>query len=252
MIQFRSLKPGEEKEAYDIIEKGYELATMPHFRWRFTDNPSWNYDYSAIGETEGRITTIAFLEPQTVKFLDGTLSMLVAGAGVVHPDYRGRGYYKMMTNYIMNKAREMGRTVFAVYVLKDRFTYSVLKKYGFFPLHLQHQYIKVLNMRNAFLMATHVLNTISLPEDLCLNMKIVPKSEDPFVLRLENGKSSIGEDTEDFDFRLSGDIEKIVQPLLRRDLLQIIFLFLRRVVKLRVKLSSLKKLVKLAKIMVIS
>ncbi len=249
---FRPLKPGEEEEVLEILKPEFRLANVSHLRWRFMDSPFWDYDYSVVGEADGRIVAAAFLEPQPMKMLDGTIDILLFGAGVVRPAYRRRGYYRGMIKWSINKSFQMRKTLVTACIVSNLFFYPALKKDGFFPLEFQHRYIRVLNMKETLLATIEMAKMIKIPEKILLKVRIVSKSEEPFVLRLQNGKVSVEEDGPEYDGELSGDVERVIPLLIDRDFKGVAALFLKRRVKIGVRLSFLRKIVRLTKMLVIS
>lgn len=250
MIHFRSLTPGEEEEAYNIIASGYAFATMHHFKWRFMDNPSWDYSYSAAGEIDGKIVAVSFLERQSMKVLDGTVDVLVGGAGAVHPDYRRRGYYKTMNAWNIAKTRSLEIPLFAAYVLKNDITFPTLKKEGFFPFTSQHHYIKILNVKKAFISFLNVLNAFPLPA-LSLNVRIVPHGEDPFLLQVKKGTFSVSTDASPADIVVSGDIKTLIPFLANKKIVNIFALWITKKITITITMTSLSKVVTLLRAVVV-
>ena len=249
MIHFRSLTPGEEEEAYNIIASGYNFVTMPHIKWRFMDNPSWDYEYSAVGEVDKKIVAVSFLERQSMKILDGTIEVLVGGAGAVHPDYRRRGYYKKMNAWNIAKTRSLKIPLFAAYVVRNDITYPTLKKEGFFPFTSQHHYMKILNVKKTFILSLEMLNALPLPA-LSLHVRIIPQGEDPFVLQMEKGTFSISADAPRADIVLSGDIKTLIPLLANKRIVNIFALWITKKVTIRIRCASLLKVLTLFRVVV--
>jgi hypothetical protein len=251
-IQFRSLKHGEEDDVYNMLKKTYRLMSRSQFTWRFLDNPQWDFDYTIIGEIEGKIAAITFLEPQTIKFLGGTMDIAVGGVGVVNPSFRKRGYFKAMVAQNVVKTNQLKKTMFMAYVIKNQFVYPSLKKEGFFLLNFQNRYMKILNVKETFKVVITMAKILTFPEKISLNVKIAPESEESFILQLKNGKLFIKENNEDFDIKISGNIKKMIPSLIDRDFLGVLPLLLRRTIKICVTFSSLKKIFALVHSRVIS
>lgn len=245
MIEYRALKQGEEKEVLTIIEKAYGFAPMPHFRWKTMDNPSWKYEYAIIGETEGRIAVVAFFVPLTMKFLHKTLEVMVGGGASVHPDFRRRGYYTEMAASAVDMAHRLGKAMLIVYVDQKVFTYLPLRKMGFYPLFYQRKYVKILSVKKVFAMAAEKLNKTRQVTS-SLNMRIVPRSEEPFVLALKEGEVSLEEDTPGCDLVISGNIKKMVALFVGSNYKEIVYLFLKREISVRFRIKSLGKIFRVA------
>lgn len=248
-ITFRALKPGEEKEVIAIIEKGYGVESLPHFRWKLMENPSWKYEYSVIGEIEGRIAAVAFLELQTITFLDKTLEVMVGGSGTVPEEFRRRGYYKKLAVSAADRTNRLGKTMFMVFVDENWFTCSALKKLGFYNIFSSEMRVKILSVRRAFTIAAEKLNNTTIDRNLSLTIRIVPDSEKPFVLQLRGGKFSIKENVAEYDLAISGDLKKMVVFFIGNTKRKIVPLLLKREIKVKVRMSSVKKIMNLAKIL---
>lgn len=246
-ITFRALTPGEEDKAINLIEKEYQLEAMPHFQWKLMDNPLWEYKYSLVGEHEGRIAAVAFFEPQSIKFLHRTIDVVTGGSGAVHKDFRKRGYYKKIAESAVELVKESGKSMLIGYADEDWFTYHSLKKQGFYPLFTQKSCVKILSVKKAFVIAAERLNTMGVPTTVSFAIQIVPETEDPFVLTLEKGIFSITERAHHYDVVVSGDLKRVVAHFIGGKQKKIVLLLLKRAVKVKVRLLSLKRVVMLAR-----
>ncbi len=247
-ITFRSLIPGEEDKAINIIEQGFQLEAMPHFKWKLMDNPLWKYEYSLIGESEGRIAAVAFFEPHSIKFLHKTIDVLTGGSGVVHKDFRRRGYYKKIAASAVDLVIQLGIPLLIGYTTENLFTYYTLKKQGFYPLFSQKICVKILSVKRAFIIAAERLNKMGVPEKISFNIWIIPDTEDSFFLTLEKGTFSIRGDAQQYDVVLSGDLKSVVALFIGGAQKKVLPLLLTRAVKIKVRLSSLGTLIILAKV----
>jgi hypothetical protein len=245
-IRFRALTPEDEKEAIKIMEKGYGVETLPHFRWKFMDNPSWKYDYSIVGESEGRIAAVVFLEPQRVKFLHKTIEVMVGGSGAVHEDFRQRGFYKAMTVSALDVAHRSGKKMFIAYTDKDAFTSRTLEKIGFYHFFTEEAYAKILSVKRTFEIAAEMLDVAGVDEGLSLAVKIVPDSENPFVLQLRKGKFSIEEDAQ-CDLEVSGNLKKMIALFIGDRQKKILPLIVKREVRIRFRITAMKRIIQFAR-----
>lgn len=246
-ITFRALTPGEEEEAINIIEKGFQLEAMPHFRWKLMDNPLWKYEHSLIGESEGRIAAVAFFEPQSLKFFHRTIDVLTGGSGAVHKDFRKRGYYKKMAESAVDLTNRLGKPMLIGYATENWFTYYTLKKQGFYPLFSQKMCVKILNVKKTFVIAAERLNKMEIPKEISLDIRIVPDTEEPFVLAVREGTFFIKEDAHHCDLVISGDLQRVAALFIGGVQKKILPLLLKRTVRIRIRLSSLRKVVTLTK-----
>jgi hypothetical protein len=245
-ITFRSLNPGEEEQAVNTLRKGFGAATMRYFMWRFVDNPLWEYDYSVVGEYEGNIVAVSFLWPQEIKFLCKPVKIMNSGYGSVDPQFRRKGCYTITTKIAREKARNLGKTMVAGYVGENEFTYTTLKKIGFFHLFSQTNYVKILSVEKTATIAAEILNKTRIFRNLSLKIRLIPESEKSFVLRVYKGKFFVEEDSPDCDLELSGNLRKLVTLLIGNMILGIIPLVLKREVKAKFRVSSIKKVIQLA------
>lgn len=241
-IEFRSLVPGEEDKAVDFIEKGYGFQPMPHFRWKLMDNPLWKYDYSRISEYNGKIVAAAFFEPVSMKFFSRAITVMVAGAGAVHPDFRKRGYYTKMTVSALEMARHLGKTMFVAYVVEREIAYPALKTMGFYHLFSQRKYVKILNVKKTFVIAAERLNKTKFFKNVSLSIRMVPDSEEPFLVRLKKGVLTVEKDSNDCDLVVSGDLKKVITLVVSNTYKEIIPLVLTGKVTVKCRLRSLVKI----------
>ncbi|MBU7017486.1 MAG: GNAT family N-acetyltransferase [Theionarchaea archaeon] len=259
-VKYRTLKPGEEEKAMSLIEEGYGFRPMPHFRWKLIENPCWDYEYSIVGESDGSLVAIELLEPVKMKFLDGTIDVLVGGGATVHPDFRRRGCYAYLITSAADLSRRLDKTVFLVYALQNDFTFTVLKRKGFFHLFSQKKYVKILNVRKTFALAAKRLNKTGFFGNLSLHIHINPDSGEPFLARVEKGIVSLIDspvpdsdrsniDTS-IDIAVSGDIKKMVAFLINGQPKRIIHLLIMRKIRVRFRLLSLRNIIKMVKMVV--
>lgn len=261
-IKYRALKPGEEEETMSLIEKGYGFASMPHFRWKLFENPQWDYEYSVVGESDGNLVAIVLLEPIHMKFLDKTIDVLVGGGATVHPDFRKRGCYTSLITSSVDLSCSLGKTLFLVYVLQNDFTFTMLKRRGFFHLFSQKKYVKILDLRKTFALAAERLNKTGFFGNLSLSIRINPDSGEPFLVTVEKGIVSLKDTPDsdsdsistaidiDIDIDISGDIKKMVAFLINRNPKEIIWLLMMRKIKVQFRLQSLGNIVKMVKMVV--
>jgi hypothetical protein len=242
MIHYRTLKPGEEQAAYDIIAQSYAFTAFEYFTWRFMDNPSWKYEYTTVGEIDGQIVAVFFMEPQVMTFLDGFLTVMVGGGGAVREQYRRKGYYKMMNTLNIEKTRALGKDVYVAYAIKKDVAYGSLERSGFFPLGVQSHFVKILHIKETVESVMGLLNQRKVPENLVVRIRISPLSEDPFIVQVRNGTFSIQEDSSDFDMNLSGDVHEVMNAMIMKNPLKISSLLLRRKTRVRIRFSSLGNL----------
>lgn len=247
MIHYRTLRPGEEQEAYDIIARSFPFSALEYLTWRFMDNPSWKYEYTTVGEIDGEIVAVFFLEPQVITFLDGFLDVMVGGGGAVHERHRRKGYYKMMNVLNIEKARERGKDFYVAHTLKKDIAYKSLEKNGFFPLAVQSHFIKILCVRETVQSVKGALNRKKIPRDLTVGIRVSPLLEDSFIVQVRNGTFSVQEDSSDCDLDLSGDVKEIMMALISRNLLKISMLVLGKKIRVKIRILSLGKLARLAK-----
>lgn len=248
-IEFRALNPEEEDKVIDFIEKGYGFAPMPHFKWKLMDNPLWRYEHSRVGEFEGEIVAAGFFEPVAMKFLSGTIPVMIFGAATVHLDFRKRGYYKKMVISAVDVIHSLGKTMFMAYAVENEIAYPALKKLGFYHLFSQKKYVKILNIKKTFVIGAERLNKARFFKNASLNIRIVPDSEEPFMVRLQKGKCTIDEDSPDSDLALSGDLKKVVAFFIGNAQKEIITLILKRTVRVKFRITSLMKILRAAKMM---
>lgn len=259
-INYRTLNPGEEEKAMSLIEKGYGFAPMPHFRWKLMENPRWDYEFSVVGESDGNLVAMVLLEPVKMKFLDETIDVLVGGGATVHPDFRRRGLYTYLITSAVDVSFGLGKTVFLVYAPQNEFTFTVLKKRGFFHLFSQKKYVKILDVRKTVALAAERLNRTGFFGNLSLSIRIDPDSGEPFLVTIRKGVISF-KDSPDSDFNrsktdigidvdISGDIKKMVAFLINGKYKEIIWLLVMRKVKVRFRLLSLGNIVKMVKMVV--
>ena len=260
-INYRTLKPGEEEKAIELIEKGYGFTLMPHFRWKLMENPCWDYKYSIVGECDSNLVAIALLEPVKIKFLDKTIDVLVGGGATVHPDFRRRGCYTYLATSSAEVTCSLGKTLFMAYALQNEFTFTVLKRIGFFHLFSQKTYAKILDVKKTFALAAHWLNRTKFFGDLSLNVRIDPDSGEPFLAMVRCGVVSIEENSPDIDINIdididididiSGDLKKVVVFLINGRPLEIIRLLVTRKIRVRFRLLSLGKILRMVKTVIL-
>lgn len=247
MIRYRTLKPGEEQAAYDIIAQSYAFTAFEYLTWRFMDNPSWKYEYTTVGEIDGQIVAVFFMEPQVMTVLDGFLTIMVGGGGAVREQHRRKGYYKMMNTLNMEKTRALGKDVYIAYAIKKDVAYKSLKNSGFFPLGVQSHFVKILHIRETGESVMELMSQRKVPGNLVVRIRISPLSEDPFVVQVRDGAFSIQEDSSDSDMDLSGDIHEAMNAVIMRNPLKILNLLLKRKIRVRIRFSSLRNLAYLIK-----
>ncbi|MBU7046272.1 MAG: GNAT family N-acetyltransferase [Theionarchaea archaeon] len=259
-INYRTLNPGEEEKAMSLIEKGYGFAPMPHFRWKLFENPCWDYEYSVVGESDGNLVAIMLLEPVKMKFLDKTIDVLVGGGATVHPDFRRRGLYTYLVTSSADVSFGLGKPMFVLYALQNDFTFTVLKKRGFFHLFSQKKYVKILDVRKTVALAAERLNKTGFLGNLSLNIRIDPDSGEPFLVIIRKGivslRNSPDSDSDSskndicIDVDISGNIKKMVAFLINGKFKEIIWLLATRKVKVRFRLQSLRNIARMVKMVI--
>jgi GNAT superfamily N-acetyltransferase len=245
-ITFRTVTPEEITHIISIIENGYNIEVMPHFKWRLLDSPEWDYTHSVVGEVEGTIATVGVLEPQTVAFLKNTLDAVIGGGVMVHKDFRRRGFYKKVVNACLDTAKTLKKDLLIGYAQKDQFAYPSLKKIGFYHIFSQVRYIKILNVREAFKVAVDILNQRK-HFDGSFAIRIVPKNEEPFIIQLQKIFSLCDNNNCDIDIEISGDIKQVLTIFASGNLLKIVPLLLKRKVRISFGIQSVPKVIHLIK-----
>jgi GNAT superfamily N-acetyltransferase len=243
-ITFRTATPEEIDEIISIIEEGYEIEVMPHFKWRLLNSPEWDYTHSVVGEVEGTIAAVGLLEPQTVAFLERTLDAVIGGGVVVSKDFRRRGFYKKIVNACIATAKTFNKDLLIGYAQKDQFVYPSLKKMGFYHIFSQMRYIKILNVREAFKIAVDILNRRKV-RNVSFSIRIVPKNEEPFIIQLQKIFSL--HDNGNYDIEISGDIKQVITIFAGGNLLKIIPPLLKRKVRISFGIQSVPKVIQLIK-----
>ena len=259
-INYRTLNPGEEEKAMSLIEKGYGFVPMPHFRWKLFENPCWDYEYSVVGESDGNLVAIMLLEPVKMKFLDKTIDVLVGGGATVHPDFRRRGLYTYLVTSSADVSLGLGSNMFVLYALQNDFTFTVLRKRGFFHLFSQKKYVKILDVRKTVALAAERLNKTGFFGNLSLNIRIDPDSGEPFLVIIRKGivslRNSPDSDSDSskndicIDVDISGNIKKMVAYLINGKYKEIIWLLATRKVKVRFRLQSLRNIARMVKMVI--
>lgn len=240
-MKCRRAQSEDKEDIYNVIQKGYPFGSMTHFKWKLKDVQT---EYTVVGGHDS-IQAVAFFEPQTKVVCVKEAAVFVGGGGALLGVDMEAGYTALM-RYAMAMADKHNKALLT-YVATNEFTYPVLKKLGFYHLFTQRKYVKIVNVKKMMVIAAEKLNKTGIPP-FSLTVRIVPDSEDAFVITVDKGSISVIEDAP-ADMCVSGDIKSLIACMMGGISASAFVLLFRKKVRITIRFGAIKGIIQLIRVL---
>lgn len=126
--------------------KGVNLSEEMH-RWAFPGNPYNNGDHMLFVLKEGdKVIAADALIPAELYLKGQTIKMAHSVKSMTHPDYRGRGLFRIMTENSVEAGRKAGIQI--ILGLANDKSYGAYKKFGWPTLYEKDAFVRPLRITN--------------------------------------------------------------------------------------------------------
>lgn len=199
----------------DLIAETFQYAYGNNFnkeiwKWRFLQNPNDDKVFINYIIEDGKLAAYYAVSPATINYNGRNLKVALSNMTMTHPDYQGKGYFKLLANSLYSKLKEN----------------NYIGVFGFANANSHYGFRKYMNwhdlaMLNIFKTTPEIFRPYLIKDNDLLNFEELPLNQETVELlrhtNVSDNKIKINRDLKNYKWRFVNIPDKKYQLLLTKN-----------------------------------